>query len=577
MSVPFRSRLSTRVAFAASAVALFFVLLTGGGAWLVTRTLIAQQVNGLLQTEAILRAERVSDLLDGVIANFHALAANTVVANALVDSVGRETYLQPLLADVSQVNNLPAEAVVTDFQGRVLVASNPAVQVPAEWVAEAVAEGMVRARLETDASGPLLMVAEPVIYANTRSPEGALVWRLPLRQVVARSSSGRGAGIGELRVGGNDAQEHYHLPFGDILDEDRHPLVAEAPVMLTRLSLPFSMSVRVGVEQAFLDASLDRLRSFLLFIGAVATLLVVIVSLLVGRRLTRKLSRLTSAASSFSFAASDRRVFETKGDDEIAQLGGAFASMVERLDRAYHDLEGRSHTMLSNVVRDLQRSNEELEQFAYVASHDLRQPLRTVRSYITLVEQSLLGKLDPESTEFMDFIRSGVTRMDALITDLLAYSRVGRATQDAPVDIAEAVQMALRDLGAQIEESAAIISVASPLPVVQGDAGETTRLFQNLIGNALKYRGSSPLQIVISCQDRGLDWEFMVQDNGIGIPPEHAERIFGIFQRLHARDEYEGTGIGLAICRKMVERHGGHIWVEPTPGGGAAFHFTRPK
>jgi light-regulated signal transduction histidine kinase (bacteriophytochrome) len=233
---------------------------------------------------------------------------------------------------------------------------------------------------------------------------------------------------------------------------------------------------------------------------------------------------------------------------------------------------------LDALVLELRRSNEELEQFAYVASHDLRQPLRTVRSYMTLIEESLDDKLDGETREFMDFIRDGVRRMDALITDLLAYSRVGRASTDQPVDSGRAADLAVMDLQGEIDEANAHVTMPGKMPVVLGDAGELARLFQNLIGNAVKYRNPDCRpEVVVGVADHGEAWEFTVADNGIGIPAEHAERVFGIFQRLHARDEYEGTGIGLAICRKVVERQGGRIWVEPNPKGGTIFHFTWPK
>jgi PAS domain S-box-containing protein len=251
----------------------------------------------------------------------------------------------------------------------------------------------------------------------------------------------------------------------------------------------------------------------------------------------------------------------------------------ERLDATLRDVTERRRLEgeLDSLIRELWRSNEELEQFAYVASHDLRQPLRVVGSYVSLMEEDLHDILSGESLEYMALVRDGVRRMDRLITDLLAYSRVGRAGDDRPVSIGRALESVLADLQFEIEECGAIISVESSLPSVMGDQSEMERLLQNLLGNALKYRCPERAPIVrIGVADLGDDWRITVADNGIGIPPEHAERVFGIFQRLHARDAYEGTGVGLAIVRKIVERHGGTSRVEPSEQG-ATLSFTWPK
>ena len=233
---------------------------------------------------------------------------------------------------------------------------------------------------------------------------------------------------------------------------------------------------------------------------------------------------------------------------------------------------------LDGLIRELWRSNEELEQFAYVASHDLRQPLRVVGSYVSLMEEDLRGQLTGEVAEYMDFVRDGVRRMDRLITDLLTYSRVGRISADKPVSMAVALGGAMADLQFEIEDAGGSVRVESALPAVMGDDSELERLFQNLLGNAIKYRrpGIVP-EVVVRCADLGDDWGISISDNGIGIPPAHAERVFGIFQRLHGRDEFEGTGVGLAIVKKIVERHGGIVRVEPVEAEGTRIAFTWPK
>jgi len=231
---------------------------------------------------------------------------------------------------------------------------------------------------------------------------------------------------------------------------------------------------------------------------------------------------------------------------------------------------------LTRRTEELANSNRELEQFAYVASHDLQEPLRMVASYTQLLSRRYKDKLDDDANEFIHFAVDGATRMQALIVDLLALSRIG--THGKPLEPCEsglALSRALSNLRLAIEESGAVVT-HDVMPNVVADISQLTQLFQNLIGNALKFRGEAPLNVHVGVARKIRDWEFSVRDNGIGIAPEHFERIFVIFQRLHGKQEYPGTGIGLAVCKKIAERHGGHIRVESTPGEGTVFYFTFP-
>ncbi len=246
---------------------------------------------------------------------------------------------------------------------------------------------------------------------------------------------------------------------------------------------------------------------------------------------------------------------------------------------------------LKDTALELQRSNIELANFAYVASHDLQEPLRMVSSYLQLLQRRYQGQLDSDADEFIDFAVDGAVRMKALINGLLAYSRVGtRGKEFAPMDCNIALSKMCANLKLAIKDHDAIVT-HDPLPIVMGDETQLVQLFQNLIGNAIKFRGTQAPRVHISVErtsegtiehsdcennESAEVWQFAVKDNGIGIDPQYAERIFTIFQRLHGKDEYPGTGIGLAICKKIVERHGGRIWVESTPGEGAAFYFTIP-
>jgi light-regulated signal transduction histidine kinase (bacteriophytochrome) len=224
---------------------------------------------------------------------------------------------------------------------------------------------------------------------------------------------------------------------------------------------------------------------------------------------------------------------------------------------------------------ELARSNKDLEQFAYVASHDLQEPLRIVSGYLQLLERRYRDKLDKDADEFIDFAVDGARRMQSLIIDLLAYSRVGtKGRTSAPTDAGAALHRALANLKTAITEADAVVS-SGQLPTVTADPVQLAQVFQNLVGNAIKFcRTDRRPEIQVSAEPYDGRWRFSVKDNGIGIEPQYVERVFVIFQRLHTRDKYPGTGIGLAICKKIVERHGGRIWVESTPGEGSTFYFT---
>lgn len=250
---------------------------------------------------------------------------------------------------------------------------------------------------------------------------------------------------------------------------------------------------------------------------------------------------------------------------------GRRATLGNLIDVTEHKL---MEERLKQITAEMQRSNNELEQFAYVISHDLREPLRMVSSYTQLLAKRYGNKLDTDADEFIGYAVDGAKRMQALLHDLLEYSRVG--TRGKPftwVNCKEVVEQAIVNLKIAIEESGASVTYDA-LPAVMGDEGQLVQLFQNLIGNAIKFRREETPCVHISAQRKRNVVAFSVEDNGIGIDPQYRQVIFEIFRRLHTREEYPGTGMGLSICKKIVERHGGHIWVQSQLGQGSTFRFT---
>jgi signal transduction histidine kinase len=252
------------------------------------------------------------------------------------------------------------------------------------------------------------------------------------------------------------------------------------------------------------------------------------------------------------------------------------SARIEQLVDARTAELSEANLRLEEHTGELTHSNAELEQFAYIASHDLQEPLRMVSSYVGLLESRYKDKLDQDANDFIGFAVDGAKRTSALIRDMLQLSLVGTTDVPfAPADCERAFQEAIINLGVAIEESGAIVE-HEPLPEVIGDLGQLTQLFQNLAGNAIKFRSDESPKVLVSAKRTEEAWTFSVKDNGIGIDTGHSQRIFQIFQRLHKRGEYSGTGMGLAMCKKIAERHGGRIWVESAPGMGSTLLFSIP-
>ncbi|MEU5327279.1 sensor histidine kinase [Streptomyces parvus] len=308
----------------------------------------------------------------------------------------------------------------------------------------------------------------------------------------------------------------------------------------------------------------------------VLVLTIVALSVLLHRVVGVPLNRLRAASEAVRSGTFDRRI-EIQGPSDVQAVAGAVENMRQRLSDELAEAQKRE-ALLADQTQELRRSNSELEQFAYVASHDLQEPLRKVASFCQLLEKRYGTELDNRGKQYIAFAVDGAKRMQVLINDLLTFSRVGRVHEGwKPVDLGRSLDRALGNLAAAVEESGAVVERPEELPEIAGDATALTMVWQNLVGNAVKFRHSdrSP-RITVDCVREEENWHLTVSDNGIGIAPEFADKVFVIFQRLHGRDEYDGTGIGLALCRKIIEFHRGRIWLEPEPVEGTRIHFTLP-
>jgi len=306
-----------------------------------------------------------------------------------------------------------------------------------------------------------------------------------------------------------------------------------------------------------------------------------------------------SLATGINMMVGDIRGSAEKGKERMVELEKAHQrlqatqeaslNIMEDLDRQRKELSTLNEQLQQEITQrkkmekeleryasDLKRSNQELEQFAYVSSHDLQEPLRMIVSYLQLISRRYQGKLDSDADEFIGYAVDGAKRLQRMISDLLILSRVGtRGKEFASTNCENALKEVLTSLQIIIEETNATITYDS-LPTIMVDDIQLLQLFQNLITNAIRYRGAESPRIHIGVKFQDDGWLFSVKDNGIGIDPKYSERIFGIFQRLHTKEEYAGTGIGLAVCQRIVRRHGGRIWVESKLGEGSTFHFTIP-
>jgi signal transduction histidine kinase len=404
-----------------------------------------------------------------------------------------------------------------------------------------------------------------------------------LQAIIHQLPAGAAADLQNVTTQAQNWRVHYAEPTINQVSRTGKPVLS--PTILTGKADFDALRSKIAILQAEIsDARAGAVAALndstivldVVFIAVAVGLAAIVVLLALGLRATaiRPLHRLAAEARQVADGDFEHEVSLT-GPREVTSLAADVNSMRERILQELSATQN-ANTVLQAHTEELERSNSELEQFAYIASHDLQEPLRKVASFTQLLQRRYAGQLDARADQYIEFAVDGAKRMQALINDLLSYSRVGRSAREpALVSSDVALSHARNNLAAAMEETGATVETGH-LPLVLAELTLLTAVFQNLLSNALKFSGGKPPRIVITTSSEGSFWQFSFTDNGIGIEPEYAERIFVIFQRLHERSAYSGTGIGLAMTRKIIEYFGGRIWLDTTYTEGSRFLFTLP-
>ena len=501
-------------------------------------------------------------------------------ANAMLDTVGRQSESVGFMHWVNAEGTIIASSIPGAVGASVAQhAYFQAVKAGRPWVAsDLLAAG--------DANVPAFVVACAIMDGGQlRGVVVAEIEVVELRQILSEKQI-----IGEVVVYDSKGALLFQYPSAAGLTAEsrvgQDPLLAEAlggrtvvgeSVSLTDRSRQLAARVPVaglgwvaGANRPKREVVSPMIRSFLAVLGLMALVIVgsTGVAVVISRKIVGDVRRLQEHAQALGKGDLDHPV-HIDGISELQELAVAYREMAARRK----EVEGA----LRGTTEELARSNQDLQQFAYVASHDLQEPLRMVKGFMLLLEQQYKGKLDAKADQFIHYAVDGAERMSRLISELLAYSRVGTAGKEfGEVDCNVVFRQAMENLQALAHDSGAVVD-SDPLPTVKGDVTQLTQVFQNLLANAMKFRDERSPAVHVNAADLGTEWRFAVRDNGIGITPAQVGRLFMMFQRLHDHSKYPGTGIGLATCKKIVDRHGGRIWVQSQPGEGSTFFFTIPK
>jgi|GEM_PF-1843996 len=557
-------------------------------ALVVASLVISNYVSRTIRSEARLRladnAQRATELvahkLDLQQDYAKTLATNELLVNSLADVQERDRYLPLFFHSLQTPGEAEAQIAMTDYRGRIVASNGVSTSFDkASWIPQ-VMEG--QHHFEISNGG--LIVVEPILYAGR--PEGMIVLKYQpaaLKQLLS-------VDIGDYEMAIIDSQGNLLSKLASQVPKEslHNDRFKSANWVRHRTVIDRYPSLHVVTFQST-DPTRRRLNEVVSYLGvaSVLSLIALIAGTIMTVRMTiSPLMRLIEKIKTTHNTSDLSNKLEVQGVTEFQSLASSFNQMLSRLkqttvSRDHLETVNDQLTAQTAAVEaanlQLSRSNEELKQFAYVASHDLQEPLRKVNSFCQLLTEEHADQLSGDAKSYLDYIVDGSTRMRNLVADLLDYSRVetqGRPLQ--PTDASGACSEAIENLQESIKEHGAIITV-EPLPILQADYAQLVRLFQNLISNAIKYRSEKPPEIKITVEQQKHDWIISIQDNGIGIEPEYFERIFVMFQRLHARNEYSGTGIGLAICKRIVDRLWGQISVKSEPGVGSTFSLSIPK
>lgn len=512
-------------------------------------------------------ASAVSNILDRVL--FERFSDIQLLAKESVLYEGTPEEKRARLMEYQRLYRYYSWLALTDRSGRLIAstsglpAKDQAATVP-DWHSAVLdkAVHLIEAHSSAESDGDIAVGFAAPIYDEANTFQGVVTSRVPfvhLEPIMEQES--------RLREGGRDFYEWLLLDREGAIIVESHPTAS--PGSTYKLALRSSAEAMRNPEPGFVEEMNQRRQ----------------VPVLTGYARTKGYENfpgfewivLVLLDREHAYAPINRLLWTVGGIGVLllVPLTGYGVWSSWRLGQEHRQLAlARQH--LEESVKELSRSNAELQQFAYVASHDLQEPLRMVSSYTQLLAKRYKGKLDADADDFIGFAVDGASRMQKLIQDLLSYSRAStRSIEPERVPTEAALTAATDNLRIAVKESGAVIT-HDPLPTLTVDERQLTQLFQNLLSNAMKFRGHESPRVHVSAKRLDAEWVFSVQDNGIGIDRQYADRIFVIFQRLHNREQYPGTGIGLAICRRIVERHGGRMWMESEPGKGATFFFTLP-
>lgn len=552
----------------------------------ISQTILIDSYSELEERAVVLDAHRVTSALEGKLATMDTTnydwAAWDDTYNFIID--GNEEYIESNLVDSTftilsfnvmlYINN--EDEVV--YAKAVDLETGEEIPLPQGFISHIMGSEMLLHHIDVESSvggfitlaeGPMLVSSRPILTSNDEGPiHGTMVvGRFLDEKMMADISHMSHLSLAVEPFPISEMPSDFQVVASSLstglpvmvqpVDEN----IVAGYVLVEDIYGQPALILRLDIERDIYNQGHQSIAYLILSMVAACVLFGGMTAFVMEKSVLSRVSRLSRDIAHIGASSDASARVLVEGGDEISSLAEDINSTLNSLEKAR---------------RKVERSNAELEQFASVVSHDMREPVRMVKSYLGLLEKRTKGSLDEKSVSYLEYAKDGATRMQAMISDILALARLDFDEKPfKKVDLGNAVGMAINNMEVAISESGAEISI-DKMPFLLADELQMTQLFQNLIGNAIKFRGSEPLKVNVSARKNRGEWMFCVKDNGLGIENKHSERIFNVFQRIHNNVEIAGNGIGLAVCRKIVERHGGRIWVESEPNKGSRFYFTIP-